>query len=235
MKVAVCDDQPSALDEVKRMLEQISFVREIHTFSDMDIFLSALKDGEAYDAVLMDIDWKKEKTGIDFAEEIEKQSPFSKIIYITAYTVEYVEDIFLKSSNLSGFLMKPVKMEPLERNLRKVKNSQEDRDARLVVRCKGSITSIPVTQIVYMESQLHKVRIILEEKEYEVNERLGDIRERLTPQFLSCHKSYVVNMDYISEFKNNEVILSSGKRIPVSKAKSSESKKRFFAYVSEKM
>ena len=38
---------------------------------------------------------------------------------MTAYAADYIEDIFLNQVNLCGFLMKPVKLEQLERNLEK--------------------------------------------------------------------------------------------------------------------
>lgn len=235
MNIAICDDQPEALEELRELLKQLPFVKKVHAYSNMEVFFSAVKEEAHYDGVLMDIDWKNERTGIDFAEEMQILSPLTKIIYITAYTAEYVEDIFLKASNLSGFLMKPVKPEQLEKNLLKIKEQQKASGENLVITSKGDTIVIPFQSILYIENQLHRVHIVLPNKEYWCYERLELIKERLGEQFLSCHKSYVVNMEQIVEFRSSELQLTYGKIVPVSKARYREAKKRFIAYMSENL
>lgn len=233
MRVAVCDDQALVLEELKDMLEELQDVQTVHLYSNIETFFSVLKEKEYYDVVLMDIDWKNERTGLDFAEELKSLSPYTQIIYVTAYTMEYIEDIFLRQSNLSGFLMKPVRKEQLERNLEKVRSQQRGGQKKLVIRYKKRKIVIPFQDILYLESQLHKVKICLVDQEYLCSENLTNLRKKLDEQFLSCHKSFVVNMNYILEFQNNAVILEGDKRIPVSKARYGEAKSKFFTYVSE--
>ena len=235
LRVAVCDDLKESLIQIKKLLEQIPYVHKIETFSDMNYFYEELKEGKVYDIVFMDIDWKQKKTGIDFAYELQKQSPYSQIIYITAYTMEYVEDVFLMSSNLSGFLTKPVKMEQLQKNLEKVRKRQQELDGKLLIRQKGAMIAIPFREILYLESQLHKVNIILHDCTYQCNEQLVQIKKRLNEQFLECHKSYLVNMEHIKEMRNGEILLNSGMTISISKTRASEAKKRFFEYMSGRM
>ena len=236
MRIAVCDDQVQALEEIKQMLQDMPNVEIVHLYSDMEIFFSILKEKEYYDVVFMDIDWKDKKTGLDFAEQAQKVSPYTQIVYITAYTMDYVEDIFLRQSNLSGFLMKPIKREQLERNLQKVRDKQKhDEKGKILLHYKGKELVIPFRDITYMESQLHKVKVCLIEQEYLCNEKLVNLKERLNACFLVCHKSFVVNMDYISEFQKREIILKGGKRIPISKARYNEAKSKFFTYMSGKI
>lgn len=235
LRVAVCDDLKESLVQLEKLLEQLSYVRVIDTFSDMSFFYDELREGKTYDVVFMDIDWKQEKTGIDFAAELQKYSPNSQIVYVTAYTMEYVEDVFLTASNLSGFLMKPVKMKQLEKNLEKVRRRLPDKEGKLLVKQRGTMIAIPFKEIIYIESQLHKVSIVLKEASYQCNEQLSSIKKRLNDQFLECHKSYMVNMEYIQELKNGEVLLNNGVTISVSKTKAGEAKKKFFEYVSGRM
>lgn len=235
MIIAVCDDQPETLGELNKMLDQFPFVKKVHLYSDIEIFLSILSGETYYDAVLMDIDWKSEKTGIDLAQEVHKKSPSTKIIYITAYTMEYVEDVFFKASNLSGFLVKPIKLEQLEKNLLKVQKQKKDLGGKLLIRSKGNTIVIPFQEIIYIENQLHKIHIVLAEREYWCYERLELLKERLNEQFVVCHKSYMVNMEQILEFRNREIEMTYGKVVPVSKACAKNAKNRFFEYMSEKM
>ena len=235
LTVAVCDDLKESLIQISNLLEEISYVKKIDTFSDINLFYEELKNGKYYDVIFMDIDWKQEKTGIDFAAELQKHSSNSQIIYVTAYTMEYVEDVFLKTSNLSGFLMKPVKKEQLERNLEKIRRRQQDIEGKLLVRQKGAMIAIPLKEILYLESKLHKVNIMLKDESYLCNEQLSSVKKRLNEQFLEIHKSYLVNMEYIQELKNGEVVLTNGIVLSVSKTRASEAKKRFFEYMSRRI
>ena len=42
MRAAICDDQPQALEELKKMLLRIPAVKKVHTYSDMNNFWATL-------------------------------------------------------------------------------------------------------------------------------------------------------------------------------------------------
>ena len=71
MRVAVCDDLKESLDQIEELLKQVPYIEKIDTFIDMGFFYDEIKDGKYYDVIFMDIDWKQEKTGIDFLKDIE--------------------------------------------------------------------------------------------------------------------------------------------------------------------
>lgn len=235
MNVAVCDDQQIILDEVRMQLEKMSQVEKISLFSDIDEFLKNLQLGEFYHVVLMDIVWKRKENGIDFASKLKEITPMTKIIYITGYGVEFVEDIFLRPANLSGYLMKPIKYEALLKNIEKIEKEFESKEKQLVLRYRGVISAIAFSDILYIENQLHRVSVVSEQKTYYSNENLERVKQRLNDQFLFCHKSYVVNMNEILEFKSNGIVLSTGVWIPVSKARYKEAKEKYCYYVGEQM
>ena len=235
MRVAVCDDLKEILDEIKQLLEKISFVKTVDVFSDINLFYEELKDGTKYDVVLMDIDWKKDKTGIDFSQELVTISPYTQIIYVTAYTLDYVEDAVLKTNNLCGFVMKPVKIEVLQKSLEKVRKQREQRDGKLVIKYKSNVHVIPYEMIYYLESDRHKVSVKVGDQEYQCTEKLETLKSQLGEQFLDCHKSFLVNMDKIAEIRKMELELVSGDIIPISKKKYGEAKARFFEYMAERI
>ena len=235
MKVAVCDDLKEVLKDTKILLENISFVKDIDVFSDMKNFYEEIKEGTKYDVVLMDIDWKTEKTGIDFSSELKQLSPNTKIIYITAYTLDYVEDAVLRTPNLCGFINKPIKEEILYKSLEKIQRELKETDGKLIIKYKSNVSVIPFGDIYYLESQLHKVAVKLQNQEYQCTEKLTDIKKRLDIQFLECHKSYIVNMNHIAEIHNTEILMENGEVIPISKKRYGETKARFFEYMAERI
>ena len=231
MKAAICDDQPQALEELRKILLEIPAVRKVHTYSDMDNFWATLEAGIYYDVVFMDIDWNQKETGIDFAGRLFEISPYTKLIYVTAYTMDYVEDIFFTHTNLSGFLKKPVDKEQLLRNLEKVQKLQTSSEGKLLIYQQGSRLAIPFQDILYLESHLHKTSVVLRTREYLCSGKLELLKSQLDERFLSCHKSYLVNMQYVKELRSREILLEGGQLIPVSKARSKEAKEQFFHYV----
>lgn len=64
--------------------------------------------------------------GLDFARQLYQSCPYTKLVYITSYTLEYVEDIFLGQSNLSGFLTKPVRIEQLKKIFDKIRREAQE-------------------------------------------------------------------------------------------------------------
>ena len=62
MRAANSDDQPEALEELKKLLLQIPAVKKVYAYSDIDAFWTALESGEYYDVVFLDIDWIQEQT-----------------------------------------------------------------------------------------------------------------------------------------------------------------------------
>ena len=67
MRAAICDDQPQALEELKKMLLRIPAVKKVHTYSDMNNFWATLKDGAYYDVVFMDIEDVYKRQGLSSA------------------------------------------------------------------------------------------------------------------------------------------------------------------------
>ena len=51
-------------------------------------------------------------------------------------------------------------------------------------------------------------------------------------QFVLCHRSYLVNLDYIGYIRNRELELTTGEVLPVSKYRLDDLRKRFMDYLS---
>lgn len=240
MRVAVCDDQPKILQEMQELLLKEEDIRKVDIYSDIGIFFSMINEEKEYDVVFMDIDWKAEQTGIDFARRLYQSCSYTKLVYITSYTLEYVEDIFLAQSNLSGFLTKPVQIEQLKRNLDKIRREKEDKRGKLLIKRQGGMLAIPFSEIRYLENRLHKTHIYMMNQEYQCGESVETLKHQLDQRFLNCHKSYIVNMDYIYEFRRLEILLTAenGKaektRIPVSRSRLEVAKEAWLDHVTNR-
>lgn len=230
MKLAVCDPFIQSIDELKMYLNSISYIKTVEYFSKIEDFFDELNTGMYYDVVLMAIDWNDVKTGIDYAKELSFICPYTNVVFMTSYTTKYVENVILKASNMGGFLMKPVKPDLLKLTLDKILEKNKDTHNKLIVRHKGSVLMIPIDDIVYLESQLHKINIVLEHVSYQCNERLDYMKTYLDHHFLTCHKSYIVNIRRLVSYKRYELMLDTGKIIPISKRRYIDVKKQLNEY-----
>ena len=230
MKIAICDWSAETSKDIEAELKQNQYVSKVETYTDIDLFRNMLSMGQVYDVVFMEIDWKQKKTGIDFWEELQVHDPQTSVIYMSRYVQLYIEEIFEKTFYLGGILTKPIKTEYLQKSLERIRLKKENEAGKLMIRCNRRGILIPVHEIIYLESQLHKVNIVLENKEYQCNERLAVLENYLDERFVKIHKSYLVNMNYISEFSGSEMILRTGQRIPISKNRYADTKEKIIEY-----
>lgn len=232
MQLAICDDDRTFLEGFRAQVEALGLTRRIDCFASQERFLAALEDGAQYDAVLLDIDWKQEMTGMDLAEQLFRRSPQTKIVYVTGYSDRFSQRIFLQNANLSGYLVKPVDRELLRANLEKAAAAMREADTpALTVSVGGRPVSIPHREIVYLESLGHTVRIHTSSELITVYERLDQLALRLAEGFLRCHKSFLVNMRRIRRFQGQNVLLDTGAVIPVSRSRCTGAKADYVRYM----
>ena len=230
MRIAICDDDRLFLEQFRAQVEELDFARKIDCYSALNQFIYSLDDSAPYDAVLMDIDWKQDETGIDAAEMLYQCSPQTKVIYVTGYNDLFPQHIFLQKSNLSGYLVKPVDSELLRANLEKVLAAQDEQPV-LTIQSHGRPISIPHREIVYLESLGHTVTIHTQSETVTVYEQLDKLRPLLSEGFIQCHKSFLVNMRYIRRFLSQDILLVTDAQIPISRSKYARTKDAYFRYM----
>lgn len=235
MRIAVCDDDLLVAEQLKTMIQKLFDGVACDVYSHCGNLIDDVEDEIKFDIVIMDIEWSGKERGLAAVERLLKTDPDVGIIYLTGYTEKYVQQIFLSPVNASGFLVKPVSEDMLKRNIEKaIEDRKERRRNKFVFQKNGSIHSVDFCDIRYLESCAHKIMIVTKAGRYDCYGKLDELAERFPPDFVRCHKSYLVNMDEICEFQNKFVIeLKDGVKIPVTKSRYGEVKKIYFEYCRE--
>ena len=232
MKIAICDDQKESLDIIEVLLRKIKRAEYIKKYTDINHILIDMEGGERFDIIIMDIDWNQKKNGIDYAAEISSSYPEIKIIFLTGYNARYSQNIFLKASNLSGYIAKPVDPQILESNIEKVWLQKQEEDAKkLIITNRNRPLALRCRDIVYVESKGHKSIIHTRKEEFICYEKLSQLQKRMESYFLCCHKSYLVNMEEISRIERNKVVFFDGREAQVSKNRYDETRRLYFQYL----
>ena len=222
--VWICDDETRYLDDLR---EQI-------TTGMADAVREAAREGLP-DILLMDIEFGQ-TSGLALVDElVEGAEKKPMVIYLSDFAEKYCQRIFTGKVKPAGYLTKPIEeaylffyLDSCVRELQRLVAS----DGVLTYYKKRVMYSVPCREIVALESKGHSIHI------YDQNEsrdrkflgKLDELEEQLPKEFLRIHKSYIVNMRYIDRVERNELLLSNGKRIPISRSKREEACNRYLMY-----
>lgn len=84
------------------------------------------------------------------------------------------------------------------------------------VRYKGRVCQIQMSDVEYIEAQEWLSKLNTANDTIVLSKRLGNLCSQLEVHgFVRCHKGFVVNLSKIKKLGAAEILLDSGKRIPV--------------------
>lgn len=85
---------------------------------------------------------------------------------------------------------------------------------------------VPLDKIYYIEARDKKVFIRLNSIEYPMYDTIENLSTSMPPNFIRCHRSYIVNTSYISKvkFSDSMILLTEGKMVPLSRSYKSQLK-----------
>ena len=233
MQIAVCDDNQLFLDEIGTQLRMLPIVDSVDLFPRLDAFFQIIeKKRRHYHAVLLDMDWGEQETGLEIAQQLYHQCPETKIIYVTGYNDRFSQHILLHRANLSGYLTKPVDLDLLQLNLRKVQDDLPLQDEpALVLQSRGKPVAIPIREIFYIESRGHTLLLHTGTECITVYGKLSAVLRSLPEGFFQCHKSFAVNLRKVQRFRCDGVLLKNGFPVPVSRTRYAGTKAAYFQFM----
>ena len=247
LRAYLVDDEPLALDRLRRLLESSARVDVIGSTTVPEEAVAALSQNPP-DVCFLDIQMPR-LNGFDVLGKLPKQ-PI--VIFTTAYD-QYALKAF--AVNSIDYLLKPVDPESLERALNKVEGlvgSGEGREADLQILLEKLTNAIHESKPEYLERiasrlgerlwflDLEKVTHFYAEdkltyaefegKPYCVDHSIADLEKKLNPRkFFRIHRSTVVNLDWIKEVTSLpggalNIRLKDGKDITVARDRAREFK-----------
>ena len=228
IKIAICDDEANVSLELSKKLNDIlkadGGFAEIESFTAPEALIKRGGEGSSFDVIFMDIDWEGRGKGIEAAERLSHILPNASIIYITGYSERYVEQVFLRRSRLRGLLKKPINEDVLKSLLKKaLEDEKSARRGKFSFSNRGGAYTIDYNDIIFLESKGHSLVIHTGSGVcHEMNGKLDDIETGFPDNFIRCHKSYLVNMSHINTVLSDDIILTNGDRIPISRRKRQE-------------
>lgn len=219
MRVAIVDDEPEAIENLKDALNtaarNIGITPEIDAFQTGAAFSDAWKENHsAYSIVFLDI-YIDEKSGLDLAGEVRAASEQTMIIFVTT-SRENMPEAFrfhafdyivkpLEQERINALLMDAVQVLPkINRYMRLTVNRKEVH--LLYSECVCATTRGHYIDVTAKDGTVYPVRLT-------VRKFLALVEK--DKRFLLINKGIVVNMDYIKAIEDGVCIMVGGDRLPL--------------------
>ena len=217
MTCIAIDDEPLALEVIKKYVSDTPLVRLTDTFTDAIQALTFLKT-HTVDLILLDIHMP-DISGLQFLQSLQ-QRPM--VIFTTAYAEYAVKGFELEAVD---YLVKPIKFERFVKALEKARKLMamhtamdvSPEDGFLVVKSGYSLARINFSNIRYIEGLDDYIRIhfLDEQKPILSLMSLKSVMEKLPEgRFMRVHRSFIVSLKNVKSVRKKYIFLENVK-IPI--------------------
>ena len=232
IKIAICDDEEIACEELK--VKILAYAGKKKEHFEIECFFSAaklLRTSCAYDIFFLDIQMP-EQNGLELAKQLRKNGGRGVIIFITALA-EYVYDSF--EVEAFDYICKPIEEIRLLKALdRAFKKLDENENRSLFIQTMNWCKSVKLDDIYYCEVINRKIYLHTKNGVIEYYCRIEDIEKQLDYRFVRCHRSYLVNLDYLLEYTNGQITLENGEHVPTSRLRHQDFMDAMMSYMKRK-
>ena len=233
----IVEDELPAREELKYFLNQEKEIKLIAEFNNPLDTLNFLENNTA-DVIFLDINMP-DMNGISLGKIITKMYPDIKIVFITAYK-DYAVDAF--EIKAFDYLLKPYSESRIKNLLKSLTNIKTENTnsvkntnlKKITVNIGERLYVISLNDIDYIEASEKETLIFSNEKKYVSKIKISKWEEMLKgDNFYRCHRSFIVNLDKITEIEqwfNSSWIIKIKNyvtAIPVSRNNIKELKKLF--------
>ncbi len=246
LQIMICDDETVSLSFLERTVREWAAERKwevkISLYQSAEQFLFDSEDQEEADILLLDIDMPG-LSGIDLAHRLRREGKRAQIIFVTGLADYMLEGYDVEAVS---YLLKPVDTGKLFICLDRARERRQKEEPVLLLELSGGMARVGLTKICYLESDAHTTQGHCIRSLYssgtepgkpdsmEVSGRTGvkftmcsrtgirELEERLAALgsgFFRIHRSYIVNLAYVSRINRREVLLDDGEALPVSRSR----------------
>lgn len=197
MRIVICDDEAGYRQLLHEKILHDSFVNgydaEILEFEGGEELVSS-DSAQAADVYLLDIQMGQgTDDGIQTARHLRRRGEKGLIIYITGF-IDYVQTGY--EVKAFRYLLKSQISDKLPQVLADIRQELYGEE---VFSFQSGRETVRVKQrgILYIESDKRQLHLVAQGAEYRFYGMLEEAQKELGEQFLRCHRSFLVNMEWI--------------------------------------
>ena len=219
MRIAICEDNREHAEILKEMVNHwaahVNIEVDIGYYSSAEQFLFYMQEDAHYDLAFLDIQLEK-MNGLQLAKMIRKEDRTMFLIFTTGE-----KGYALSGYEVSAFryLIKPLKEKDIMDTLTKANRLLEtNKKDAIIVNCGNVARRIYKNEIYYIEVDDHYIILHLKEEDIRFKAKLRDFESQFQePRFCKCHRSYIVNLHYVSKISREGLVLDGETNLPISR------------------
>ena len=224
MKILICDDNLSDAGMIRSAVEVygVSTGRKMNC-TVIDDPQKVMDSKERYDIAFLDIKMGN-ISGITLAGELTDRDPKTAIFFVTGYAAFMDRALDQRPFR---FYEKPIDRKRLFDSLDKALEYFDDNYVNVYVRSSGETERLAVDSILYVEISGRKTRVTATGGVYCDDAGIDSWENMLTQSFFRrIHKSYIINLHYVTACKYTQVKMTDGTTLGIS----SKYRTEFHAY-----
>ena len=231
LNLVFCETDPEVFTELSVLLNKYESINAKGFMNPSEFIQYVDYHGFKIDILMCNIIMEN-YNGIRLMHTVQKSLPNIQIIFVSQYK-ELVFDAY--AVRHVAFIPVPVSPKYFNRAmLMALANAQESKSRRyLSLTSKGLLTRIDIANILYLESNLRILHVHTIEDHLEFNRQLETVKSMLDDRFVHCHKSYIVNMDYITRIDMSAmcIVLTNNHVVPISSRRATQTRAIFENYI----
>lgn len=229
MKILICDDEQQYVDELKIHIEKYMQGRfaafEIDTVNTPQTIVDS---NEIYQLAFLDIQMD-ELDGISLAKILKERNSKIVIFFVTSYNGYQDEAMDLRAFR---FFEKPFNAERLYSGLEKAMEYIDESYVDFYVWTDNEHKQILVDDVIYVERGNRQVTLVTTQGNFTTRESFDEWCAILQNSFFyRVHKSFIVNLHYVTGYKYSELYVQNNVRIPIASRRQTDFHKFWFAYL----
>lgn len=199
LNFVICDDNINLLDRLEKMLETIftknNYDASVVFKSDNGDDILNYIDNNVADVVMLDINLKSNKSGLDLAEEIRKRKKNPYIIFTTGH-LEYAMVAYKYKT--FDYLAKPIVYDRLEDTIARLFEDANEL-SKNYIKIDNKNTIIDEAEVQYIKRDGMKLVFHTSSRDYDTYSSFNKFQEKLPDTYVRCHKSYIANINQIRD------------------------------------
>ena len=199
LNFAICDDNLNILDRLEKLLENIfiknNFDAKVSFKSDnTKDMLDYVRENKT-DVIMLDINLKSNKNGLELAQEIRKLNKNSYIIFTTGH-LEYA--MIAYKFKTFDYLAKPITYERLEETVKRLFEDINGSPKRYI-KIDNKNTIIDESEIQYIKRDGMRLVFHTPTRDYDTYSSFNKFQDKLPETYQRCHKSCIANISQIKD------------------------------------
>ena len=209
IKCLIIDDEPLAINVIKKYLTDINDIVIVETFNNAIDAINFLKDNHI-DLIFLDINMPV-FDGLNFIKSLEKKP----LIVITTAYKEYAAETY--ELDVTDYLVKPISLPRFMKSINKVFNSLEknkylnqfskkDRPFIFLRINKKKLQKVYLDEILVVESLKDYLKIFTTTERFIIHQTLSSFTDDLPKdKFIRIHRSFTISIDKVDSIEGNSV------------------------------